>query len=48
MVAHRLSTIQAADRIIVLDKGCIAEEGDHKTLIEKKGLYYKLYTGAAM
>ena len=47
VVAHRLSTIQGADKIIVLDKGGIAEAGDHKSLIEKKGLYYRLYTGAA-
>lgn len=42
VVAHRLSTIQNADQIIVLEKGYIAEIGDHQTLMEKKGLYHKL------
>lgn len=42
VVAHRLSTIQHADQIVVLDKGFIAEVGNHDTLIEKKGLYYQL------
>lgn len=42
VVAHRLSTIQHADQIVVLDKGFIAEVGNHETLIEKKGLYYQL------
>ena len=42
IVAHRLSTVQNADKIIVLDKGKIVEEGTHKVLAEKKGAYYKL------
>ena len=43
VIAHRLSTIQNSDRIIVLHKGVIVEEGSHFELLEKKGLYYDLY-----
>lgn len=43
MVAHRLSTIQHADKIIVLSKGEIMEEGTHQELLRKRGQYYKLY-----
>ena len=43
VIAHRLSTIQNADRIFVIDKGGIMEEGSPKELMEKKGIYYKLY-----
>lgn len=43
IVAHRLSTVQNADKIIVLHKGEIVEEGNHMELINKKGLYYSLY-----
>jgi ATP-binding cassette subfamily B protein len=43
VIAHRLSTIQKLDRILVLDKGQIVEEGSHKDLIAKKGLYAKLW-----
>lgn len=43
MVAHRLSTIQNADNIIVMHKGCIVEEGTHQELLEQGGIYYKLY-----
>ena len=43
MVAHRLSTIQHADRIIVLSHGEIIEEGSHFELLEKRGRYYDLY-----
>lgn len=43
MIAHRLSTIQHVDRIIVLHKGEIVEEGSHFDLLDKKGLYYDLY-----
>ncbi|MGD9886911.1 MAG: ABC transporter ATP-binding protein [Bacilli bacterium] len=43
VVAHRLSTIQHADKIIVLQKGVIIEEGNHQTLLKKRGQYYKLY-----
>jgi ATP-binding cassette subfamily B protein len=43
MVAHRLSTIQHADKIIVLSKGEILEEGSHFELLEKRGKYYGLY-----
>jgi len=42
-IAHRLSTIINSDRILVLDKGKIIEEGSHKELIEKKGFYKHLY-----
>lgn len=44
VVAHRLSTIQRADRILILDKGKLAEEGTHAQLLERKGLYHYLYT----
>jgi len=43
VIAHRLSTVRNVDRIIVLDKGRIAEEGSHQELLKKKGLYFKLY-----
>ena len=42
IVAHRLSTVQNADNIIVLDEGKVIEEGTHKELTEKKGAYYTL------
>ena len=41
--AHRLSTIQNSDKIIVLSKGEIKEIGNHQELLEKEGLYYELY-----
>ncbi|MDR0898710.1 MAG: ABC transporter ATP-binding protein/permease [Oscillospiraceae bacterium] len=44
IVAHRLSTIRSADRILVIDQGKIVEEGSHKQLLRKKGVYYHLYT----
>jgi ATP-binding cassette subfamily B protein len=44
MVAHRLSTIQHADNIIVLSHGEIVEQGNHVELLKQKGRYYKLYT----
>jgi ABC-type multidrug transport system fused ATPase/permease subunit len=43
VVAHRLSTIQFADRILVVQKGRIREEGTHDALMEKGGLYRKLF-----
>ena len=42
-IAHRLSTLREMDRILVLNKGKVVEEGSHQTLLRKKGLYYKLY-----
>ena len=46
VIAHRLSTIMNSDVIMVLDHGRIIERGSHEKLIEEKGTYYKLYTGA--
>ncbi|MDD5660241.1 MAG: ABC transporter ATP-binding protein [Actinomycetota bacterium] len=43
IIAHRLSTIKNVDRIIVLSKGQIAENGTHRDLLNNKGIYYKLY-----
>ena len=43
VVAHRLSTIQHADQIIVLQNGEIVERGDHQALLKNRGYYYKLY-----
>lgn len=42
-VAHRLSTIQDADKILVLNHGRIEEQGNHETLMRKKGLYYRMF-----
>ncbi len=44
IVAHRLSTVQHADNIIVLSHGKIVEQGDHQALLAQKGSYHKLYT----
>jgi subfamily B ATP-binding cassette protein MsbA len=44
VVAHRLTTIQRADRILVINKGRLVEEGTHASLMEGKGLYHYLYT----
>jgi ABC-type multidrug transport system fused ATPase/permease subunit len=43
IVAHRLSTIQRVDKIIVLHKGEIREMGDHQSLLARRGIYFKLY-----
>ncbi len=47
IIAHRLNTIRNADRILVLDQGRIIEQGNHDTLIDRKGAYYDLYSRAA-
>jgi len=44
VIAHRLSTIRKADQILVIERGRIAERGNHETLISLKGRYYDLYT----
>lgn len=46
VIAHRLSTVMNSDVIMVLDHGRIIERGNHQKLIEEKGTYYQLYTGA--
>ncbi len=46
VIAHRLSTIRNSDMIMVMDQGRIVERGNHDELMETKGKYYQLYTGA--
>ncbi len=46
VIAHRLSTVQNSDAIMVLDHGRIIERGSHDDLIAQKGTYYRLYTGS--
>ncbi len=48
VIAHRLSTVQNSDCIMVLENGRIIERGNHDELISKKGRYYQLYTGNAI
>ena len=43
IIAHRLSTIRDADKIVVIDHGQIVEIGNHKELLKKEGVYYRLY-----
>jgi len=44
VIAHRLTTIQGADRILVLNKGRLVESGTHNDLMDRQGLYHYLYT----
>lgn len=44
VIAHRLATVRKADRIVVLERGHIVEQGDHQTLLAKQGTYHKLHT----
>ena len=43
IIAHRLSTVEIANNIIVMDNGSIIESGNHEDLINRKGYYFKLY-----
>jgi ATP-binding cassette subfamily B protein len=43
VIAHRLSTVQRADRILVLHKGCLRESGTHQELLAARGIYHRLY-----
>ncbi|MCB0473567.1 MAG: ABC transporter ATP-binding protein, partial [Flavobacteriaceae bacterium] len=43
IIAHRLATVKKASKIMVMDKGTIVEMGTHNELLEKKGVYSKLY-----
>ena len=45
VIAHRLSTVRNANAIMVLENGEIIERGDHDSLMEQGGTYYRLYTG---
>jgi ATP-binding cassette subfamily B protein len=48
IIAHRLSTVKHADRILVLEQGRLVESGSHETLIQQRGLYYRLHRMAAL
>jgi ABC-type multidrug transport system fused ATPase/permease subunit len=43
VIAHRLSTVRNADNIVVINEGRIVEEGNHRELMKRKGMYYRLY-----
>ena len=43
IISHRISSVKLAKKIIVIDSGKIIEEGNHKSLIEKRGVYFDLY-----
>ena len=45
IIAHRLSTVLRADRLVVIDRGVIVEEGRHQELLASEGVYYRLYRG---
>ncbi|MCA9327955.1 ABC transporter ATP-binding protein, partial [Candidatus Saccharibacteria bacterium] len=47
IVSHRFSTVRRASRIIVLEKGRIVEQGTHKNLLQKKGLYFDMFSKQA-
>src|SRR5205823_15018264 len=44
VIAHRLSTVQNADKIVVIEKGQVIEQGRHEELLERGGAYHRLYT----
>jgi len=46
-IAHRLSTLHQADRLVVMEQGVMVEEGDHATLLARKGAYWRLYEAQA-
>ncbi len=46
VIAHRLTTVERADRIVVLDRGRIVEDGTHASLMAANALYWRLYTRA--
>lgn len=48
IIAHRLSTIMRCDRIYVMDKGEVIEEGNHEELLKKQGYYYRLWSGQTL
>ena len=43
MISHRITTLMAADHIIVLDKGRVVEEGTHEQLLKKQGIYRRIF-----
>ena len=46
-IAHRLSTLNQADRLVVMEQGVVVEEGDHETLMARQGAYWRLYEAQA-